>query len=46
MIVASHMDVDGCADCLTKHYFVRDVCDFSNNKDGNDSYLKEAAMNS
>jgi hypothetical protein len=30
----------------TQHYFIREACDFSNNKDGNDSYLDEADMSS
>jgi hypothetical protein len=30
----------------TQHYLVREACDFSNNKDCNDSYLDEADMNS
>ncbi len=46
MTVGSDWIVAGLAGYATKHYFVREWRDFSNNKDGNDSYLKEAAMNS
>ena len=44
--IAAENIVAGGAGYATKHYFVREIRDFSNNKGCNDSYLEEADMNS